>query len=384
MRNPRLNRIGGLLGAGFLASLLLYPGLLSGQSQDHVFGTGVLFQSYSFNEALGAEVANLTMIPAAYTLPLGDRLSMDFYGAWARGAVEKDGVTYELTGPVDTRVRASFQLTSGVVLTSMVNLPTGNSAHNAEEAVVASVLSTDILGFQEANWGTGTAVTTGLVSAYEAGDWALGMGVSYRLSNGFEPAEDVNVTYEPGNEIRVRVGLDRNVGTDGKLTLGMTYQNFSEDQYDGQNLFQPGNRIRGDLSYAFRTGGSTWALYAVDVWRDSGDAFLDLIDAGGAVLGDTTVTFGSQNLMVVGLNGSALLGGSLRIRPSLDFRYQTREEENGEGWLAGGGFDIPLRLSGSYQMYPRVRASFGSLKAFTGENETLWGLELGLTARFRL
>ena len=194
----------------------------------------------------------------------------------------------------------------------------------------------------------------------------------------------MSVTYEPGDEVRVRVGLDRNVGENGKLTLGATYQNFSEDQYDGRNLFQPGNRLRGDLSYAFRRGRSTWALYAVNVWREAGDAFLDLVDAAGAVLGDTTVTVGSQNLFIAGLTGSTPLGSSLRIRPSLDFRYQTREEENGEGWLVGGGLDIPIQSSGNLEMYPRAKISFGSLKAFTGESETLWGVELGLTLRWRL
>mgnify|MGYP005858088995 CR=1 FL=1 len=169
MRNPSLIRIGRSLGAGLLACLLLMPNPASGQTQQHAFGGGALFQSFSFNEALGAEVANLTMVPVAYTVPVGSRLSLDLFGAYARGAVEKEGTTFTLNGPVDTRVRASFQLTPWAVLTTLVNLPTGNSAHDFEEAVVASVLSTDILGFQEANWGTGTAVTTGIASAYEAG-----------------------------------------------------------------------------------------------------------------------------------------------------------------------------------------------------------------------
>lgn len=390
MRTRRMNRLGiGLVGAAFLVGAVLVPGIANAQVAQHAFGTGVQFQSYSFAEALGAEVANLTLIPVAYTVPLGDKFSLDMYSAYANGAVEKGGVTYTLQGPVDTRVRASYQVTPWAVFTALFNIPTGNSAHDAEEAVVASVLSTDILGFQEASWGTGGAVTTGLASAYQAGDWGVGIGASYRLSNGFEPTEGETLTYQPGNEIRIRLGMDRNVGETGKLTGGFTFQNFSEDQYedaitqDMRNLFQAGNRMRGDLSYAFRTGRSTWALYGVNVWRESGDAFLDLVDAQGTLIGDSTVTVGSQNLLIVGINGSTPVGSAFRIRPALDFRYQSKEEGVGEGWLVGAGTDIPLQLFGAYDIFPRGKFSWGALKAATGETETLWGVELGFTLRWR-
>lgn len=389
MGTLRMNRLGvGLVGVAFLLGAVLVPGTVNAQVGQHVFGTGAQFQSYSFAEALGAEVANLTLIPVAYTFPLGDKFALDMYSAYAHGAVEKGGFTYTLQGPVDTRIRAVYQVTPWAVFTALVNIPTGNSAHNAEEAVVASVLSTDILGFQEASWGTGGAVTTGFASAYDAGDWGIGIGGSYRLSNGFEPTEGEALTYQPGNEIRIRLGIDRNVGESGKLTVGFTFQNFSEDQFerstgDMQNLFQAGNRMRGDLSYAFRTGRSTWALYAVNVWRESGDAFLDMVDAQDIIVGDTTVAVGSQNLLIVGINGSTPVGSTFRIRPALDFRYQTREEGNGEGWIVGAGMDIPLRLFGAYDIFPRGKFSWGALKAVTGETETLWGMELGFTLRWR-
>lgn len=392
MGNPRINWGGTMagagllawnragLGAGLLAASLLIPFSASGQTRGHAFGTGIHFQGFSFSEALGADDANLTLLPVGYTLPVGRRVSLDFYGAYAHGTVQKDGTTFTMKGPVDTRVRGSFQITPWAVFTAAVNLPTGDAAHDLEEAVVASVLSTDILGFQEASWGTGAAVTAGVASAYEAGEWGIGFGASYRLSNGFEPAEDVSLTYEPGDEIRIRLGLDRNVGDGGKLTLGLTFQNFSEDQFGGQNLFQAGNRLRGDISYAFRTGRSTWSLYAMDVWRESGDFFT----GQGIVAGDAAVTTGSQNLLILGMNGSTPAGATFRIRPSLDFRYQAREEGTGAGWLLGGGLDVPLRIPGSWDLLPRVKYSYGALEALTGETETLWGVELGVTLRGRL
>jgi hypothetical protein len=384
MATERMNGLGpGLVGALSLALTLGAPLGLRAQLSPHAFGTGVQFQSYSLSEALGAEVATLTLIPVAYALPVGDRFGLELYGAYANGSVEKGGVTYTLQGPVDTQIRASYQASPWAVLTALVNVPTGNSTHDAEEAVVASVLSTDVLGFREANWGTGAAFTAGLATAHQAGDWGLGIGVSYRLSNGFEPTEGSNLTFQPGNEVRVRLGLDRNVGEDGKFTMGLTFQNFSEDQYDGRNLFQAGNRFRIDASYALRAGRSTWALYAVNVWREAGDAFLDLVNPQGTIVGDSTLVIGSQNLLVLGINGSAPVGSTLRVRPSAELRYQSREEGNGEGWIMGAGADVPLRLSGSFDLFPRAKLLFGSLTAVSGQSESLWGLELGFTLRWQ-
>lgn len=372
-----------LVGVSVLLPSLLLPMAGEGQLSHPAFGTGVQFQSYTFNEGLGAERANLTLLPLAFALPLGQRFDLEFYGAFANGSVEREGFSYTLQGPVDTQVRGRYQVAPWAVLTALVNVPTGKSTHNDEEAVVASILSTDILGFQEANWGTGAAFTTGFATAHQAADWGIGLGASYRISNGFEPTEGSSLRFEPGNEIRVRLGVDRNVGADGKFSAGVTAQNFSEDQYEGRNLFQSGNRFRVDASYAFRTGRSTWALYAIDVWREAGDAFMDLVNPDGEVVGDTTVVVGSQNLLILGVNASTPISSTLRFRPSVDLRYQSREEENGAGWVIGAGGDVPLRLFESWDVFPRGRFLLGSLTSASGEAEGLWGLELGLNIRWQ-
>jgi len=226
-------------------------------------------------------------------------------------------------------------------------------------------------------------VTAGFAAAHDAGSWGVGIGASYRLSTGFEPTEGIDLTFEPGDEIRLRLGVDRSVGESGKLTLGFTFQNFAEDQYDGTNLFQAGNRLRFDASFGFRSGRSTWAVYAVDVWRESGDAFLDLVDPQGTTFADNTLDTGSQNLLLLGVNGSVPLGATLRLRPSLDFRYQTREQEDGEGWIVGAGADLPLHLFGSFDLFPGAKVLLGSLRAPLGDSQGLWGAELGFTLRWR-
>jgi hypothetical protein len=211
------------------------------------------------------------------------------------------------------------------------------------------------------------------------------------MANGFEPAPDQPLTYEPGNETRVRLGVDRNVGEAGKLSAGLTLQNFSTDQFsteqiERQNLFQAGNRFMADGSYAFRLGSQTWTVYGSDLWREKGDLFLSVIDAGGAVVGDSTVTTGSQNLLTFGFAGAVPVGSIYRLRPGADLRLQSREDPTGStegsGWMLGAGADFPIRLFGTYDVFPRARFTLGSIEGPDGDSHGVRGGELGITVRW--
>lgn len=215
---------------------LVAPGAYSpiaAQANSQSLGVSAVFQGYDFDNALGIDAAQLVMIPVAYRLPAGERFSAELYSAWAEGRVQRDGQVSVLKGLVDTRLHFSYKASPWAILTASVNLPTGNVTHNSEEAVVASVLSSDILGFRESNWGTGGYLTTGLATAHRAGNWGLGLGLSYRAADEFEPTTDTTLAYSPGNELRVRVGVDRNVGETGKFTAGLTFQSYASDESVG-------------------------------------------------------------------------------------------------------------------------------------------------------
>src|SRR5215510_7150985 len=171
-------------------------------------GGGAQFQGYSFAKGLGVSAANLLMLPVAYEQPIGRSLSIDIYSAYARGAVEIGDTVYHLNGLVDTRVRANWAATPWAVLTVGLNLPTGDSQHDSEEAVVSNVLATEVLGFREASWGLGFGTTTGIATVHNFGGLGVGFGASYRLGSEFEPSADTTLRYTPGNETRVRLALD--------------------------------------------------------------------------------------------------------------------------------------------------------------------------------
>ena len=339
------------------------------------------YQGYSFADGLGVTSATLAILPVGYELNLSQSLALDVYAALARGDVKIGDESFTLQGLVDTRVRASLTVTPWAVLTAAVNLPTGKSTHDSEEAIVATALSTELLGFREALWGTGFGVTTGVATAWRTGSTAIGLGASYRLANSFEPSADTSFKYTPGNETRLRVAIDQNVG-DSKLTLGLTFQNYSDDRVDGRDLFAPGNRWRGDLGFSFRTGAtSTWTVFAADVLRQNGDVSLQIVDLNGNALGDSTFTAGKQNLAVVGVSGAMRLGSASTLRPSADVRLLTRDSGEGEGWMAGLGADAPFRRGG-IDWIPGFRVSRGAIENADDERQSFWGGELSLAIRF--
>lgn len=337
------------------------------------------FQGYKFPKELsGVTSATLAIVPIGYELHVSRALSLDFYSAFARGDVKDAQKTYTMQGLVDTRVRASLNVTPWAVLTGALNLPTGNATHDASEAIVATSLSTELLGFREALWGTGFGATTGIATAWRAGSTGIGFGASYRMQSEFEPSADSAFKYAPGNEARARVAIDQNVGSNSKVTLGLTFQNYSDDQLDGRNLFAPGNRWRGDIAYSFRGGvNSTWSIYAADVRRENGDVSLQLVDGAGRPVRDSTFSAGQQNMVVVGIAGA-----SRGLRPSADFRLLTRQSGAGEGWLAGAGTDLPIRRGGT-DVIPNFRLSYGQMEG--GNNDikhSFWGGEVSLTLRW--
>lgn len=334
------------------------------------------FQGYFFPEQLGVKSATLFIVPVGYMMQVSRSLSFDLYTAYARGDVKTGTQTQTMQGMVDTHVRATLNVAPWAAITASLNLPTGNATHDSEEAIVATALSTELLGFREALWGTGFGATTGIATAWRAGSTGIGFGASYRLATEFEPSSDQDLKYTPGNEMRARFAVDQNFGA-SKLTFGLTFQNYSDDRANGRDLFAPGNRWRGDVTYSFRTSPtSTWSIYAADVWRENGDVFLQVVDGGGAVIRDSSFVSGQQNLAVVGIAGS--VG---RLRPVADFRLLARESGSDEGWLGSVGSEILFR-KGSMDVVPSFRASYGQIEDASDTRHGFWGGALSLTLRW--
>lgn len=331
------------------------------------------YRAFGLDEALAANSVSLMLLPVSVRMPLGTAFSFDLYTAYARGAAEVGGETATLSGLVDTQLRGTWAARPWALVTLGLNVPTGNGTHSTEEAQVAALLSTDLLGFREATFGTGAGVTTGVALAHQLGEWGVGYGASYRMTGEFEPSEQGDATYSPGNETVARLAVDRNVGRGGKLTFGGTWQHFSQDETE-DNLFQPGARVRGDASYSFRAGtATTMRLFLTDVWRQQGEVSLS------SSPGTVAARVGAQNVLILG--AAAAMGGALQLRPRGDIRILSHEEGAGSGWIAGAGLGLTRRLAG-VDLLPRARLMFGSIESSAGESLGVTGFELELAARF--
>ena len=354
-------------------------------SAQQAIGVGMDYMGYSLDEGLGADAVQLFVIPVALRLPLGDAFSLDVAATWAQGKVEREGTDFTLQGVTDTRLKLNWSATPWALVSFGASLPTGNSTHDGQEAIVASVLSTDLLGFREATWGTGPALTSAVATAARVGGWGIGIAGAYSVRGEFEPSDGIDLTYQPGNETRVRIGLDRNIGN-STFTMGATVMDYSSDQANSRNLFQAGRRMSFDATYAFRAGAGVWTIYTTDLVRDNGDLTLSIVNDLGAAVADTAIVTAKQNLFVAGLVGSIGVGGGFIFRPHVDFKLQDRTEpdgrDEGSGWMLAAGGDFPIRIFGGYDFFPKARLLYGSIVNGAGDGIRVVGAEFSGAVRW--
>ncbi len=371
----------GVAGAIALATAVM----ASAVSAQITIGIGTDYMGYTFDEGLGATAAQLLMVPVALRLPLGDAIAVDVAASWAQGKIERDNTTFTLQGPTDVRLKLSWSATPWALVSFGASLPTGNSMHDGEEAIVASVLATDLLGFREATLGTGASLTSAVATAARVGGWGIGVAGAYSVRGEFEPSVDQDLTYQPGNETRLRVGLDRNIGN-STFTMGGTVMDYSSDLANSRNLFQAGRRMSFDATYAFRAGAGVWTIYAADMIRENGDLTLSIVDDLGSIVADTAITTAKQNLMVAGFVGSIGVGSGFVFRPHIDFKMQNRTEpdgsDEGSGWMLSAGGDFPVRVFGGYDFFPKARLLYGSITNGAGDGINVIGAEFTATVRW--
>jgi hypothetical protein len=288
-------------------------------------------------------------------MPLSSRLTVDIGTSYARSIVTNDDGRSELSGLTDTQVRGNLTLGSDyLVLTAGLNLPTGKSGVTLDQFAVASRIANDFLAFPIANMGTGFAGTGGIAVARPLGDWNLGVGAAIRRATSYEPFNIPNqsLTFTPGNEYRMRVGIDRLVGA-GRAAVGLTFSKFGDDDAGGSR-FRSGNRLIGQTVYNTTVGGNDLVVGAYDVYRNAGQY------ATGA-------SSGREN--VANLFGTLALhpNGQL-VESTLELR-QWMQEVPASGTIASstlgshlGSLGVRTRLEvAGVTIYPGVGYTIGSL-----------------------
>jgi hypothetical protein len=233
------------------------------------------FHSYSIDAPSNLKVSEFA-VPLFVLVPVSSAFTVDIGTSYAQSRVEQTllgkTTTSSISGLTDTQVRGNYVIGNDfIVLTAGVNLPTGQSTIPASKLVAASLIGSDFLSFPISNMGTGFGGTGGVAVARPLGDWNLGLGVSVRRSAQYDPFDDVGgaaLHYQPGNEYRARVGVDRAVGT-GRAAIGVTYSAFGDDELAG-SVYNTGNRYLTQLGYNNSVGAGQLNFGAWDLFRTAG------------------------------------------------------------------------------------------------------------------
>jgi len=314
--------------------------------------TGMEARYYHFGQDLGVKSLGQIAVPLAVVMPVG-RFTFDA-GAWiaATTLTRLDGFRETVTGLTDTQLRAAYVLgADALVLTAMVNLPTGAENLTAAEYAVLSAASSSFLAFPVNAYGSGASATIGAAGAVRTGSWNLGLAASARISEAFTPFVDSEggFTYQSGLEARARVGADRLVGS-GKLALGITVSTFSDDEFangtGATGVYRPGHRFVGEASYTTLVGPATVTGYLWDFYRMAGDSAGSSVD-------------NYENLFAAGLASRIPVNTTLDLEPGAELRFDS--PAIGSALLLEVSAAARIRLSPRYTLIPVVRLDLGRL-----------------------
>jgi hypothetical protein len=327
-------------------------------------------QSYSYNiKAPFNEKVSELAFPLFVMVPILPSLRIDVGTAYAMAHHERqvpDSVGFtttksELSGLTDTQIRANYTLGEDlVVLTAGVNLPTGSATITPDQLDAATRIGSDFLSFPISGFGSGFGMTGGVAVAKSAGSWNLGFATSMRYAAEYEPFKDANdsvTSFQPGPEIRTRIGIDHPFG-EGRISFGLTYSKFGDDKANSAT-FNTGDRFIGQVvvNSAFKNGVD----YTLAVWN--------LFRTSGTLINQTESA--SANLtnvmMAFGLRGPWGMG----VEPSVEARLFTSEGAK-TSFISNLGMRFIVNR-GPWAVVPAFGLSIGSLESavVTGFRSTL-------------
>lgn len=355
----------------FVATMLVARGA---QAQDQLvpsssFIAGVQARGYSVD---GGPNTRQIAVPIAFVMPVNERFSFDVGTYFATTRSEVSGSATTVSGLTDTQIRGSYVFgRDALVTTLMVNLPTGKK-QSQSEAGVLGVAAANFLSFPVNSYRTGVSVTGGLAYATEVGSWNLGLAGSLRMSGEYEPFTDDTLSYAPGTEGRIKLGVDRLMGS-SRLTAGFTFSTFGNDDFahlagSGNNngTYQPGNRYIGELGVTFLAGSGTVTGYVWDFYREA---------AGNGAAN-------KENIFSVGANGSFPMGGAMRLEPILEARFWSPDQ--GSGNLIGGGAALQIPMGEKFTVSPAARFDFGKYEFTDGSDHNITGWGASVLIRYEI
>jgi hypothetical protein len=345
-----------LLVIGVLANLAASSRVAGQSVLDGELRLAPQYVQYQVHAPADETIAELA-IPVYVTIPAGPRLTFDVGTAYARAHVTSGAQLSEISGLTDTQIRANLTLgTDFIVLTGGVSLPTGNASVTLEQLAAAGRIGNDFLAFPISNMGTGLAATGGIAIARPLGEWNVGFGAAARRSAAYEPFDvpGQSFRYQPGNEVRARLGVDRAVAS-GRFALGVTYSAFGRDDAGG-SAYNTGDRVIAQGALTGRVGSNELTVAGYNVFRAPGN-YASGDRAGRENIANVFVSVGVHAL-------------STLIEPSVELRHWLQNV-----YPAGSAGAGTSRSQSSHMatIGLRTRLGVGNVSVYPSANYTVTG-----------
>jgi hypothetical protein len=303
-----------------LSALLLV--LASGASAQGRWSgrTAVFYESYSFSSGLVFNRVSEMTIPVGLNYDLGRlgniALSTGFASVSLRSADASKLADQKVSGALDTEVRLSLNMVPGKVVALVTGaLPTGTKTVEQEGLSVLGAIASDVVGFAASNLGTGGNVGGGFAAALPVGRWAAGLGATFRQPMSYQPVLGQDNQLKPGNEMRLRAGLEgplaRRTYLRGAAILARTSKDHIAFSGADSTRNGVGNRLITYLSVNQGFQSFSVTVYGFDVLR--GDPQLEPTAAGAAIMP-------RGNLLALGGRVDYSLRETTTISPTVEWR----------------------------------------------------------------
>lgn len=337
-----------VLGVPTLLLLLAVPVFAQGRWNGR---TAALFESYSFGAGLSFNRVSEFTVPLGLTYNLGTfgnvALSTGYASVSLRSADTAKLPDQQLSGLLDTEARLSINLVPGKVVGLVTGaIPTGIKTVQQEELSILGALSSDIVGFAASNLGSGGNVGAGVVGAFPVGRWAAGFGATFKQPMGYQPVLGVTDQLKPGNEMRLRGGLEGALARRTYLRLTGILVRTAKDRIAFSGIDSTrngvGSRLITYLSVNQAIRSLSLTVYGFDVLRASPQVEATALGAAKLPRG---------NLASAGVRLELPLGGATTLTPNFEWRSSAQAADSaGTGPLSNLGSSVRLGIDARHRL----------------------------------
>lgn len=198
----------------------------------------------------GGESISAWSVPVAAVVPLGRHFNVSL-----RTSVVTAQWRSRLSGLDDVRASLGYTRSVGkgsLALTLGVNVPVGKAKLSPEEVETAALLAQNVYDFRVPGLGQGLNVSPSLTYAFPIGeDVAVGLGAAYQYRGSYDPQQNQEASYDPGNEVLLTGGLDVRLAPTATLSGDVTYTFYGNDALDGNAVYEAGDKITSTLQFVW-------------------------------------------------------------------------------------------------------------------------------------